>query len=71
MWWVHSLPRARRRVDLPDGEEENHDATNGEPIVLDTLMEGTYEINIWPASWVGSTDYEVAWCVYTDVHCNE
>lgn len=58
------------RLYLPDGEEENHDAVNGEPIVTESVMTGTYEITIWPAV-AGAIQYTVDWCAHTTTHCED
>ncbi len=58
------------RLELPDGGEENYDAENGEPIITESVMEGQYDMVVWPVV-AGSYDWSVTWCAYTDTHCDD
>lgn len=58
------------RLELPDDGEENYDAENGEPIVTESVMEGQYDMVVWPVV-AGSYDWSVTWCAFTDTHCED
>jgi hypothetical protein len=58
------------RLYLPNGDEENYSGTNGEPIYTESVMEGEYEITIWPVV-AGDISYTIDWCAFSSTHCSE